>query len=108
MSGDTNNTVSDLVIMSAATNYRGWMFHRIAPYIGQRVLEVGAGIGNFTTLLLDRELVVAVDNYGPCVEALERRFALARNVVPIEANIARLAGDGLSHYGFDTIVCLNV
>jgi SAM-dependent methyltransferase len=108
MSGDANNTVSDLEMMAAATNYRGWMFHRIAPYIGQRVLEVGAGIGNFTMLLLDRELVVAVDTYGPCVEALERRFASATNVVPIEANIARLAGDRLSHYRFDTIVCLNV
>ena len=66
--------ISDLEIMAGASNYRRWMYRRLAPYIGQRVLEIGAGIGNFTSLLLDRELVVATDNFGPCVEYLNKHL----------------------------------
>ena len=65
MSGalSANITVSDLEIMSSAENYRAWMYSRIAPAVGRRILEIGCGIGNFTRLFLDRELVVAADVY---------------------------------------------
>ncbi len=59
-------TISDLEVMVEAQNYRRWIYRRIAPFLGRRILEVGAGIGNFTTLLLDRELVIA----GGCVPAV--------------------------------------
>ena len=56
--------ISDLEIMTSANNYRAWMYRRLAPFIGQRILEVGAGIGNFTEVLLGRELVVPTDKIG--------------------------------------------
>ena len=37
------------------------MAEAIAPYVGARVLEIGAGIGNITTWLLPRDLYVASD-----------------------------------------------
>src|SRR5213593_3505314 len=58
--------ISDLEIMTSANNYRAWMYRRLAPFIGQRILEVGAGIGNFTEVLLGRELVVPTDKYEKC------------------------------------------
>ena len=60
-------TINDLEITGEAKNYRNWMFNRFRPYLGQRVLDAGAGIGTFTELLLDREAVVAVDGYAPFV-----------------------------------------
>ena len=83
-----NITVSDLEIMSSAQNYRNWMHSRLAPFIGQRLLEVGCGIGNFTQIFLDRELVVAADIYGPCVEQLRIRLGNNLNLVPKELDIS--------------------
>ncbi len=100
--------ISDLKIMAAARNYRGWMFRRLAPFIGQRVLEIGAGIGNFTTLLLDRELVVATDNYPPCVEYLKLHLGDRLKTPPVLLDASRDIESQLRDYEFDTIVCLNV
>src|SRR5437016_12761014 len=83
-------TISDLEIMSNANNYRNWMYRQIAPFIGQRVLEIGAGIGNFTELLLDRDLVVATDKYGPCVDYLSTRLGKQLKSAPIQIDIAEL------------------
>lgn len=101
-------TVSDLEIMAKASNYRNWIYRQIAPFIGQRILEVGAGIGNFTKLLLDRELVLPVDKYPFCVKYLKARLGNDLKVMPMQLDITQRAIHALSHYGFDTVICLNV
>ena len=35
-----------------ARRFNRWMSERIEPYVGARVLEIGAGIGNITKSLL--------------------------------------------------------
>jgi SAM-dependent methyltransferase len=103
-----NITVADLEVMAHAANYRRWMYGRLERFIGRRILEVGAGIGNFTSLLLDRELVVAIDTYLPCVRGLAERFADRPNLVPLHLDIADPAAETLRRYDIDTVVCLNV
>ena len=41
----------DLVTLRAAVRYQQWVIRRCAPWLGQQVLEVGAGIGNMTRWL---------------------------------------------------------
>ncbi|MEC4685234.1 MAG: class I SAM-dependent methyltransferase [Nitrospirota bacterium] len=94
--------------MADAVNYRQWIYSRISRYIGQRIVELGAGIGNFTESFLDRELVVAVDNYNPCIEYLEKRFSGHGNVVPVKMDISSHEILSLSRYKPDTIICINV
>ncbi|MDT7540269.1 MAG: hypothetical protein QOE33_173 [Acidobacteriota bacterium] len=110
--GATQNTdavmVADLEIMSRANNYRNWMYRRIAPYVGERVLEVGAGIGNFTELLLDRELVVATDKFEMCVDYLQRRLGTQLKADPMLLDLADPPVAELKPYNFDTIICMNV
>jgi 2-polyprenyl-3-methyl-5-hydroxy-6-metoxy-1,4-benzoquinol methylase len=105
---EANITVSDLEIMSNAHNYRRWMFRQIAPYVGQRILEVGAGIGNFTALFLDRQLIVPTDTYEPCVEYLQTRLGQRLDVPPMLLDVMDPAMLELREHAFDTIVCLNV
>jgi SAM-dependent methyltransferase len=105
--GNDTVMVADLEIMAQANNYRNWMYRRIAPFIGQRILEVGAGIGNFTELLLDRELVVATDKYQLCVDYLHRRLGDNLKVVPALLDLAE-PDEALARYGFDTVICMNV
>src|SRR5205085_1031921 len=44
----------DLESMSLACNYRRWILDMFAPDLGRRVVEVGAGTGSFSELLLAR------------------------------------------------------
>jgi SAM-dependent methyltransferase len=41
---------ADQRLMTAATNYRRWLFGLIAPSLAGDILEIGAGIGNLTAL----------------------------------------------------------
>jgi len=44
----------DLEAMSFAANYHRWILSAFAPYLGTRMVEVGAGTGLFSELLLTR------------------------------------------------------
>lgn len=46
----------DLEAMSFARNYHRWIFEIFEPYLGTRLVEVGAGAGSFSELLLERSL----------------------------------------------------
>ena len=46
----------DLEAMSFAVNYHRWILSIFEPFLGQRVVEVGAGTGSFSELLLERRL----------------------------------------------------
>ncbi|MGA1995552.1 MAG: class I SAM-dependent methyltransferase [Bryobacteraceae bacterium] len=94
--------------MTLAKNYFAWQARLVLPYLGQRVVEVGSGIGNFTGLLLGRELVVAVDLDPAALGELRSRYGERENLRavlcdatgPRFAEVARLAPD--------SCVCLNV
>ena len=46
----------DLEVMSFARNYHKWILAEFLPYIGKSVAEVGAGVGSFSTLILETNL----------------------------------------------------
>jgi SAM-dependent methyltransferase len=65
----------DLEAMSIAVNYHRWIFRFFEPYLGTRVVEVGAGIGSFSRWLLERKLErlsLVEPSMGLC-EQLEQR-----------------------------------
>jgi SAM-dependent methyltransferase len=39
--------------MAFAANYRRWILQRLKPFLGKHIVEVGAGIGSLSELLLD-------------------------------------------------------
>jgi SAM-dependent methyltransferase len=43
----------DLETMGIAKNYYRWIYELFKPYLGSRIVEVGAGTGYFSKLLLD-------------------------------------------------------
>lgn len=100
--------VADLEIMSRAVNYRDWILRKISPFLGQRILEVGAGIGNLTELLLDRDLVVGMDVSKSCLDRMVARLGGRLKVDPIQMDVADLNSKDFGKYQFDTVVCLNV
>ncbi|HEX2061697.1 MAG TPA: glycosyltransferase [Thermoanaerobaculia bacterium] len=94
--------------MGRLSRYNDWIWQSIAPYVGNRVLEVGAGIGNMTRVLYGRDLIVATDLELPYLHILRNRFS--RNPT-IRVERLDLNSDdclALKSYDFDTVVCLNV
>src|SRR6185369_4613124 len=88
--------------------YNEWVWSRMAPHVGDRVLEVGCGVGNFTRFLRDREHVVVTDNNELYLQRLRRALANVENVRVCNVDWGDPELDGLRGERFDTILCLNV
>jgi len=94
--------------MQAATNYNAWLIDRARPFLGDRVLDAGAGTGTFTELAADgRELVIALEPDAAFADDLERRFDGRSNVVVLRAGTDELEPDAVPEAP-DTILCFNV
>jgi glycosyltransferase involved in cell wall biosynthesis len=110
---DTRFTTHDgyyiLVAVRNARAFNRWVYRQIAPYIGQRVLEAGCGIGNLTELLLDCDRLVASDFDPFYVEMINRRFSHLENFRTVQMDLAQADHyDRLADEQIDTIICLNV
>jgi SAM-dependent methyltransferase len=94
--------------MERLTRYNGWLFEKIAPYLGQRVLEVGSGTGNMTPYLLGRDLVVVSDNNPRYLGLLRNTFERTPNVAVRHLDLASPDPQPPGEFRFDTVVVLNV
>jgi SAM-dependent methyltransferase len=97
-----------LQVMDHAPQYAAWLASVMRPHLGQRVLEVGAGIGTITRHLVDRELVVPLDMEPRYVQQLENAFRDRANVRPLCADAANLDLEALRRERFDTVILSNV
>ena len=101
--------IETLLRMADVEAYNDWVYRQIRPYMGDRVLEVGCGIGNMTGYYADRPLLV-------CVDLLAESLALAREKIGDRPNLHLVQGDicadatveRLAEFQFDTAIMLNV
>jgi glycosyltransferase involved in cell wall biosynthesis len=88
--------------------YNGFLWDLMQPFIGRRILEVGAGTGLLTRYLSTRERVLATELDPEYVDLLRRTFADSPNVEIRALDLAHLAENGIPPRTFDTVVCSNV
>jgi SAM-dependent methyltransferase len=93
--------------MEKADRYNAWLLDRGRPYLGERVLDVGAGLGPFVALLPATASVLALEPDAEFADELRRRFSDRPNVRVAAIGVEGLADDE-SLGPFDTIVCFNV
>jgi len=101
--------VETLLRMADVAAYNDWVYRRIRPYLGDRLLEVGCGIGNMSGYYADRPLLV-------CLDLLVESLALVRAKLGDCPSLHTVQGDicaeatiaALADYRFDTAVMLNV
>jgi SAM-dependent methyltransferase len=90
-----------------APRYNRWLTERVAPWVGRRVLEIGAGIGNMAEYFLDRERLVLAEPEPEYRARLASRFAGHAHVAVVPVRLPdvdiRLSAERL-----DTVICLNV
>src|SRR5262252_2337225 len=94
-------------LAAAAPRYNRWLIERVLPWVGRRVLEIGAGVGTMSAFLTDRERVVLSDTNTGYLERLRARFADQPHVRVVPLRLPATNGD-LQAERLDTIICLNV
>jgi glycosyltransferase involved in cell wall biosynthesis len=93
--------------LNRAPRFTQWMADVIRPFIGERVLEIGAGTGNLTLQLIPRKLYYASD-INP------HYLTYLKNLIPDHPYLRVGYTDGEKHDSypldekFDTVICLNV
>ncbi|MEO8277886.1 MAG: bifunctional glycosyltransferase/class I SAM-dependent methyltransferase [Thermoanaerobaculia bacterium] len=97
-----------LTSLEKAKNFNSWMADEVRPDIGDRVLEIGAGIGNMTTWLLPRDIWVASD-INPNYLHYLKNFAAGKPYLAVRRMDVESAEEFASwKERFDTVLCLNV
>ena len=103
---DSDAELSDVLsTLEEADNYADWIYKLIAPYLGERVLEIGAGHGELTERLRRQGHVTATDLSKRCVDSLEVRFTGCDDVDVLHADVAALGAESKT---FDSVVLINV
>jgi glycosyltransferase involved in cell wall biosynthesis len=97
--------------MSSLGPYNRWLHERFDHYLGQRILEVGSGVGNQTRFFVDeREQVIASDVEPHYVRELNSAFGDRPNVriASYRFPLSDHERGELRDAQIDTIVCMNV
>jgi SAM-dependent methyltransferase len=98
---------SELDAMSEARNYYKWILRLAGPFIGSKVVEVGAGTGNFAAAML-RQIAVSelmlVEPAGNLFPRLAERFEADGRVKVLQGYL----GDCPSLRGVDSVIAINV
>ena len=97
----------ELEALSQSPNYYRWLLRHFVPYLGKRVLELGAGIGTVADYLLHNTsipefvLVEPADNLFP---RLEERFSGGSRVRLVHGRLE----DVVSSLSVDSVIAVNV
>jgi glycosyltransferase involved in cell wall biosynthesis len=95
--------------LEGTPQYLNWMAELLRPYLGDRILELGAGIGTLSGRLMGRRLQYVATERDPLyLHALRNRFLRTPSVSVREFDPDRPApAEGLGG-PFDTVLCVNL
>jgi SAM-dependent methyltransferase len=104
---------TDLESMSFALNYHRWILELFAPYMGSRLVEVGAGTGSFSELILERQpesltLVEPSRDMFAILDARAREWAAGADVETRRDVFAAVADEVGVRRRPDSIIYVNV
>jgi glycosyltransferase involved in cell wall biosynthesis len=94
--------------LERAQRFNGWMADAVRPMLGSRVLEIGAGIGNLTSLFVPRDRYFASD-INPAYLAYLQNLSVGKPYLEV-SHLDLDKDDGFDAVAdqFDTVICLNV
>ena len=100
----------DLKILAKSENYLHFQFSKIEKYIGRRVLEIGAGIGNHTKRILNHspDLLIALEKELSFCKILKNKFDGRIEVLCADLNKLHTFEEYLKSKTIDTVVAINV
>ena len=97
-----------LNLLERTPRFNRWFADAVRPWVGDRVLEIGAGIGNITQYLIPRVRYVASDINESYLRYLQNMQA-AKPYLRVDRVDPEVPSSFDPHEAaFDTVVCLNV
>lgn len=104
-----NMLLDTLEKLTAAPNYNQWIYKLCRPYLGQRVLEIGSGIGNMTGFFLEHGgRVLATDMEPQRLGEIRAQWPEQKELDTAVWDINEAAPGKVKNFNPDTIVCINV
>src|SRR5215470_17706135 len=103
----------ELDAMALATNYRRWIMESFKPFLGKHILEVGAGAGSFSEMLLCErpQSLTILEPSDNLYASLNRRVAALDHdgIAKVkQATLSEAFGDVSQTPRHDTVVYINV
>jgi SAM-dependent methyltransferase len=101
----------ELRSLTGAKNYQGWVFDTIQPYLGKRILELGAGIGNMSQWLPVAERLILTEVEPKLLKILEAQTLRTRPDPRVTVRSFSTETDALEPLiaeNLDTVVSFNV
>lgn len=95
---------STLESMSLANYYNKWSYDQFSKYLNGEILEIGCGIGSFTSSLLNKGNVIAID----IDQNLIKQARQQNNQAKIGYGDIEKEEYFFGKKQFDTVVCINV
>ena len=100
---------TDLETIEEARRYGDHIFELFRPYVGRRVLEVGAGIGTMSRKLLSAaELVIGVEPNANCLARLQAAMQGESRFTLLSCHLEECDLGDLRRQELDTVYCVNV
>ncbi len=98
-----------LEALAGAKRFNRWMADTLAPFVVGDVLELGAGIGNLTTLLAPRSRrYIAADIDRDYLARLKKRTKDYANLTTVICDLSNPSDLQSFERQMDTVICLNV
>src|SRR5215467_3008320 len=94
--------------LSHAPKFNTWMADTIRQYCGNRVLEIGSGVGNLTRRLVPRVQYVASDINPLYLQTLEALSGERPYMQTAYCDVTELSSFPRIQEDYDTVICLNV
>lgn len=107
-------TGRELEAMSEASNYHRWILGKFAPYLGRHLVEVGAGIGSFSELILGHHACETLSLVEPSDEMYQQlairaeRLPASPRVETFHGNFPETAGLIAASHRLDSVIYVNV
>ncbi|MBI9075431.1 MAG: class I SAM-dependent methyltransferase [Desulfatibacillum sp.] len=97
-----------LMRLARADRFNTWMADAIRPFVGDRVLEIGSGIGSLTRKLLPRQSYTCTD-INPFHLEVTRKLTQNRPYLEVSyLDLNDISGFMEDDKSYDTVVCINV
>ena len=95
--------------LNGTPQYLAWVTSLLRPYLGDSVIEIGAGLGNFSARLMAKRLKYVAGEKDPLyLHALRNRFLKTPNVEVVSLRPSADADYEKLEARFDTAICVNV
>jgi 2-polyprenyl-3-methyl-5-hydroxy-6-metoxy-1,4-benzoquinol methylase len=100
---------NDLEIIEEAHRYGEHVFELFRPFVGRRVLEVGAGIGTMSKKLVrTADVVIGVEPNTNCVARLQAAMGAEPKFTMLSCHLEECDRGDLRQKRLDTVYCVNV